>query len=309
MSSRKNRFAFFKGKIVPIDEARVGVMTAALNYGLGVFEGIRAYWCDRTEELYLFRLREHYERFLRNARVLLMDLPYTADRLCEITVELLRREGYETDTYVRPLAYKSSEVIGVKLHNLDCDVTIFAIPFGAYIDTPGGCRLHTSSWRRIDDNAIPARGKFVGAYVNSALAKTEAVSNGYDDALLLNADGHVAEASAANLFIVRGGALLTPPVTDNILEGIRRDTFMRLAEDRGIPCRERSIDRSEIYHAEEAFLCGTGVGIVPVIELDGRPIGSGKPGPIAAALAGLYDDVVRGREPRYEEWCLPVYGG
>ncbi|MFH1277858.1 MAG: branched-chain amino acid transaminase [Candidatus Eisenbacteria bacterium] len=308
MSSTKNRFAFFKGEIVPIEEARIGVMTAALNYGLGVFEGIRAYWCDRTEELYLFRLREHYERFLRNARVLLMDLPYSADRLSEITVDLIRREGYRTDTYIRPLAYKSSEVIGVKLHNLDCDATIFAIPFGAYIDKPGGCRLRTSSWRRIDDNAIPARGKFVGAYVNSALAKTDAVTSGYDDALLLNADGHVAEASAANLFIVREGALLTPPVTDNILEGIRRMTFMQLAADRGIPCRERSIDRSEIYHAEEAFLCGTGVGIVPVIELDDRPIGSGRPGPITVALVALYDDVVRGREPRYRDWCLPVYG-
>lgn len=307
--SKKNRYAFFRGGIVPIEEARVSVMTAGLNYGLGVFEGIRAYWCDRTGELYAFRLKEHFERFLRNTRLLLMDLPYTADQLCEATLELIRREEYRTDTYIRPLAYKSSEVIGVRLHDLDCDCSIFAIPFGAYIDRPNGCRLKTSSWRRIDDQMIPARGKIVGAYVNSALAKTEAVTSGYDDALMLSLDGHVSEASAANLFLVRGGTLLTPSVSDNILEGIRRRTFLAFAADLGIPARERSIDRSEVYQVDEAFLCGTGVGIVPVIEVDNRPIGDGVPGPITRRFAALYDDTVRGREPRYRHWCTPVYGG
>lgn len=305
--SAQNRFAFFKGKIVPLEEAKVGIMTSAFNYGTGVFEGIRGYWNGEEEQLYLFRLREHFERFLQNCWVLLIELPYTVEGLCEATLELLQREGFTTDVYIRPLAYKSSEEIGVRLHDLESDCAMFAIPFGEYLDRPGGARVMTSSWRRLDDNAIPPRNKITGAYVNSALAKTEAHLQGFDDALMLCQDGHVSEGSAANLFIVHDGALITPPVTENILEGITRATVLQLAKDLGIETVERPIDRSELYLADEAFLCGTAVGLVPIVEIDHRPIGGGTPGPISTRLKELYQAVVRGKEPRYRNWCTPVY--
>jgi len=277
-----------------------------LNYGTGIFEGIRGYWNGEEEQLYVFRLREHFERFLRNCRVLLIELPYTVEELCEATLELLQREGFRTDVYIRPLAYKSGEEIGVRLHDLESQCTIFALPFGEY-DKPGGARVMISSWRRLDDNAIPPRSKIIGAYVNSALAKTEAHLHGFDDALMLCQDGHVSEGSAANLFIVRDGTLITPPVTQEILEGITRATILQLAEDLGIETLERPIDRSELYVADEAFLCGTAVGLVPIIEVDHRQVGDGAPGPISTQLKKLYQAVVRGKELRYRRWCTPVY--
>ncbi|MCR4405006.1 MAG: branched-chain amino acid transaminase [Candidatus Acetothermia bacterium] len=305
--SEINRYAFFRGKIVPISEAKVSIMTSALNYGTGVFEGIRAYWNEEEEQLYIFRLREHFERFLRNCRLLLIDLPYTVEQLCALAVELLQREGFRRDVYIRPLAYKSSEVIGVRLHDLESGCAIFAVPFGEYIDRPGGARVMVSSWRRLSDNAIPPRNKITGAYVNSALAKSEAHLNGFDDALMLTEDGHLSEGSAANLFLVRDGRLITSPVSDEILEGITRATVLQFAQDLGIEALERRIDRSEIYVADEAFLCGTAVGIVPLIEVDRRPIGTGTPGRISTELRSLYQATVRGMEPRYRRWCTPVY--
>lgn len=302
-----NRYAFFKGKIVPLEEAKVGIMTSAFNYGTGIFEGIRAYWNEAEEELYLFRLGEHLERFLRNCQLLLIELPYAAEQLREVTIQLLQREGFRTDAYIRPLAYKSEEAVGVRLHNLESDCAIFAIPFGEYIDKPGGARVMVSSWRRLSDNSIPARNKITGAYVNSALAKTEAFLNGFDDALMLCEDGHISEASAANLFIVRRGALITPPLTEDILEGITRVTIMEVARDLGIETVERRIDRSELYLADEAFICGTAVGLVPIIEVDHRTIAGGKPGSISDELQRLYQASVRGEEPRYRKWCTPVY--
>lgn len=307
--STHNRYAFFGGKIVPLEEAKISVMTSAFNYGTGIFEGIRAFWNQEQEQLFVFRLREHFERFLVNCRFLLIEIPYAVDDLSEATLQLLRREGFRSDSYVRPLAYKSTLGVGVRLHDLESDCAIFAIPMGEYIDTPDGARLMVSSWRRLDDNAFPPRGKITGAYVNSALAKTEAFLNGFDDALMVCDDGHVSEASAANVFIVRDGVLLTPPVTDGILEGITRKTIFEFAEDLGIETLERPIDRSELYIAEEAFLCGTGVNVVPVVEVDHRRIGSGKPGPISTKVRSLYYASVKGEDPRYRGWCTAVYPG
>jgi branched-chain amino acid aminotransferase len=210
--------------------------------------------------------------------------------------------------YVRPIVYKSSETIGVRLHNLDADITIFGVPFGQYIDTEGGIRAQVSSWRRSDDNAIPARGKITGAYVNGALAKSEAQLNGFDEAIVLTSDGHVSEGSAENLFIVKDGVLITPPVTDNILEGITRRRLMELARDEfGATVVERSIDRTELYNADEVFLCGTGAQISPVIEIDRRAVGAGRPGPLTRDLSRTYFDAVRGRNPAYRDWLTPVY--
>ncbi|HET6744594.1 MAG TPA: branched-chain amino acid transaminase [Candidatus Limnocylindria bacterium] len=301
-------WAFFRGEIVPLRDARISVMTHAFNYGTAVFEGIRAYWNGDQGQLWALDLIQHYERLKASARFLMMDVPYTAEQLASQTVEVLRRDGLHEDVYVRPLIYKASETIGVRLHNLDADVVIFGIPFGQYIDTEGGIRAQVSTWRRTDDNAIPARGKITGAYVNGALAKSEAQLNGYDEAIVLTQDGHVSEGSAENLFVVKSGKLITPSVTDNILEGITRRRLMSVARERlEIPVEERQIDRTELYNADEVFLCGTGAQISPVVEVDRRAIGAGRPGPITRQLSDIYFDAVRGKVDAYRDWLTPVY--
>ncbi len=300
-------WAFFRGQLVPLRDANVSVMTHAFNYGTAVFEGIRAYWNAEQEQLYALDLIPHFTRLRKSASLLFMDVPYSAEELAETTLDLLRRDGLREDVYIRPLIYKSSEVIGVRLHNLDADTTIFAVPFGHYIDIEDGIRAQTSSWRRNDDNALPARGKVTGGYVNSALSKTEAQLNGYDEAIVLTHDGHVSEGSAENLFVVRDGRLLTPPVTDNILEGITRRAIMDLAADElSVECVERSIDRTELYAADEVFLTGTGYQIAPVVEVDGRPVGAGEMGPVAGRLQEMYFEAARGDNPEYGHWTVAV---
>src|SRR5437870_4871232 len=288
-------FAFLDGEFIPVRDAKVSVLTHAFNYGTGVFEGIRAYWNAEEGQLYGLHLKEHYQRLHRSCRIMRIGLPYTAEDLVGITLELLRKCGYREDAYVRPIAYKSSPLIGVRLHDLEDAFTVFAVPFGTYIDIDRGISCGVSSWRRTDDNAIPARSKITGSYVNAALAKTEAQLNGYDEAIVLTQDGHVSEGSAENLFLVRNGTLITPPVTDNILEGIVRRSLVQLAQDElGVEVVERSIDRTELYAADELFLCGTGAQISPVIDIDRRPIGAGKVGPITAKLSRLYFGAVKG---------------
>ncbi len=301
-------WAYFRGEYVPLRDANINVMTHGFNYGTAVFEGIRAYWNADEEQLFALELVPHYRRIQASARLLMMEIPQSPEELAEITLELLRRDGLREDVYVRPIVYKSSETIGVRLHNLDADITIFAVPFGQYIDTEGGIRAQVSSWRRVDDNAIPARGKITGAYINGALSKSEAQLNGFDEAIVLTADGHVSEGSAENLFMVKRRVLITPPVTDNILEGITRGRMIEIAGDElGIEVVERSIDRTELYGADEVFLCGTGAQISPVIEIDRRSIGSGRPGSITKDLSRIYFDAVRGRLPAYRSWLTPVF--
>ncbi len=298
---------YFNDEFVPLSEAKVGVMTHAFNYGTGCFEGIRAYWSPELNQLNVFRLREHLERFAHSRRVLMIDLEYTVDQLSEICVDLLRRNGFKTDVYVRPLAYKSSELIGVRLHNLTDAFVMFSVPFGDYVETSGGLSVGVSSWRRIDDNAAPARAKLTGIYVNSALAKSEAVLNGFDESIMLTDDGHVSEGSAENIFLVSNGRLVTPPPTDNILMGITRDTIMTIARNElGIETVERSIDRSELYGADEIFFCGTGAQVLPVIKVDHRPIGSGDIGETTQALVNTYMDIVHGKVSAYRDWLTPV---
>jgi len=304
----KPEYAFFRGAFVPIGEARLSIMAHVVNYGTGCFEGIRAYWNADDGQLYVFRLPDHYARLLRSCRILRIDLPYDVEELGEITAELLRKEEYREDVYIRPLAYKGSEGIGVRLHDLTDEFSLFALPFGKYIPQQDGASVCVSSWRRVSDDAIPARAKVTGAYINSALSKTEAHLSGFDEAIVLTADGHVSEGSAENLFLVRDGQLVTPPVTDDILEGITRATLMELArEELGISTVERRIDRTELYTANEAFFCGTGVELTPIAEIDRRPVGDGGVGPIAGRLRDLYLSVVRGQVPKYRQWCTPVY--
>ena len=297
---------YFEGEYVPMRDARVSVLTHAFMYGTAVFEGIRAYWNEEQGVLYGLKLREHMERIRRNAGMLLMtDLP-PVDELVRIVVETVRRNHFQTDVYVRPCFYKSGRSIGVKLHNLPHEFVVAALPFGNYIDTDAGVRLMTSSWRRNADDALPARGKIVGGYVNMAFQKSEAELNGFDEALVLTADGHASEASAANMFVVRDGILLTPPVNDDILEGVTRKAILELADAFGIPAEFRSIDRSEIYVADEMFLCGTGVQLSPVVELDHRPIGGGAIGPITRQISDAYFAAVRGKDSRFAHWLTPI---
>ena len=282
-------------------------MTHALHYGTGVFEGIRGNWNEEKGAIFIFRLREHFERLLRGCRLLMLDIPYSVDDLCEITVELVQRNRHQQDIYIRPLAYKSAELIAnLKLQELDSDFTLITVPFGNYLGSDA-LRCCTSSWRRVDDNMIPARLKISGIYVNSILAKTEATMAGFDEAIILNQDGHVCEGSGENIFVVSDGRLFTSSLEDNVLPGITRDTIIQIAQrELGLDVVERSIDRSELYLADEVFLTGTAAHLTPVVQLDNRNIADGKIGPISAKLQKLYFDIVVGRNPKYLHWCTAV---
>jgi branched-chain amino acid aminotransferase len=303
------KYAYFGDKIIPYSEAKVGLLTHGLNYGTGVFGGIRGYWNEEEKELFIFRPIDHFLRFLESTRLLRMELPQTCEDAVRILIELIHKEDLHEDIYVRPLAFYTDEVIGVRLHNVTPILTMSVLPFGRYLDKEEGAHVMFSSWRRIDDNMIPARGKICGSYVNSALAKSDANLSGFDEAIMLNQDGHIAEGSAENLFIMRKGKIVTPPVTDNILEGITRNTMMTLLRDElGMEVVERPIDKSEVYLAEEAFMVATGAQIVAITKIDHRKLGSGSMGPVTQKLRDLYFNVVRGKVPKYRQWCLPVYG-
>jgi branched-chain amino acid aminotransferase len=299
---------FMNGEFLPAERGVISVRTHAFAYGTGCFEGIRGYWNEKDQQVFLFRLREHYERFLKSCKILRMELSYTVDQLVEISAELVRQNDQHQDVYLRPVAYKGDQIIGVRLHDLHDEFLLTSEPMGNYVDI-GGLRCGVSSWRRIDDNALPARAKICGSYVNAAFAKTEALQNGFDEAIMLTHDGHVSEGSAENIFLIINGQLVTPSPTENILLGITRDTVIKLAaQELGIPTIERSIDRTELYIADEIFLCGTGAQIAPVVSVDHSPIGNGNTGPISQKLQDLYFDVVRGLGGSYsEQWCTPVY--
>lgn len=304
---------YHNGKFVRYGDAKVGLLTHGLNYGTGCFEGIRGYWNRSLEQLYIFRLQDHFERLRRSSNLLLVSLEETVAQLSAHTVELVRRNKLRQDVYIRPIVFKSAEEIGVRLHGVEHDISIVVLPHKPYLDASKGLRACVSSWHRIDDNTAPARAKLTGIYVGSALAKTDAVKSGFDEAIVMTAEGHVAEGSAENIFIVRDGVVITPPVTDNILEGITRLTVMELAAtELGLRVVERSIDRTELYQADEVFFTGTAVGVSPVVEVDHRKIGEGGIGKVSAALVQLYEDVVMGRLSQYQRWltsCFPVAGG
>jgi branched-chain amino acid aminotransferase len=300
-------YAFFHKQFMPLSKAKIGILTHALHYGTACFEGIRGNWDSKQERFCLFRIQDHYKRMLDGCRILNINLPYSVDRLCQLTRELVERSGYQEDVYIRPLAYKSSEAVGVRLHNLEDDFFIVVTTLPPYLDTENGVRCCVSSWRRVDDTMVPPRGKICGIYVNSALAKTEAWENGFDEAILLTQDGHVSEGSGENIFLVLGGKLITPPSSDNILMGITRDTVMKLAKNElGIDTIERQVDRSELYVAEEAFFTGTAANVAPILEIDHRPIGTGKIGKMTTKLQKLFAAVMLGRNPKYSDWYYLV---
>jgi branched-chain amino acid aminotransferase len=298
-------WCYHGGELVKLGDVRLSPATHALNYGTGVFEGIRAYWNEGKGTLQVLKLREHYERFEKSCRLLHIELEPSVDELCDLTLEILKRNAPREDTYIRPLAYKAAESVGVNLKG-GSELSIFTVPMGNYVELTG-LRCSVSSWRRTADNAIPARAKCTGSYVNTALAVDQAHRAGYDDAIFLTQTGFVSEASAANIFLVRKGGLITPPVTADILEGITRDAVMELAEkELGMPVDKRDVGRTELYVADEVFLTGTGFQIAPVVEIDDRPIGTGEMGPVAARLQELYFKAARGDWPEYADWTVAV---
>ena len=300
--------AFHKGEFMPLKQATIGVMTHAFHYGTSIFEGIRGNWNEEDENLYLFRLEEHYERLLAGCKIMRIDLPYSVSELSNITTDMVERSGYRQDIYVRPIAYKSEErVATLNLNHLEDGFTVFAIPFGAYLDIEAAARCCTSSWRRTQDSVIPPSIKIGGLYVNSILAKTEAVKNGFDEAILLNDRGQVSEGSGENLFLLKNGKLSTPSIADSVLPGITRATVIELAQNElGIEVVERSITRSELYLADEIFLTGTAAHLTAVGSIDNIDVGEGTMGPVTRQLQDMYFDVVRGKNSKYLHWCTPA---
>jgi branched-chain amino acid aminotransferase len=300
-------YAFFEGDIVPFGEANVSIGTHALQYGTGAFAGVRGYLDQDGKTINIFRLGEHAARLLRSARLLRMNLPYDADAISQILVDLVHKNAPTGDVYFRPFVYKSSVQLTPRLQGIDDQLAVYMMPMGDYLDTNRGQKAIVSSWTRISDNAIPSRGKITGAYINSSLAKDEAEEKGADEAIMLSAEGKVSEGSGCNLFIVRDGVLITPPISSDILEGITRRSLLTMAQDLGIPTEQRTIDRSELYIVDEAFFAGTGVQIARIDTIDGRQIGTPGEAPISRRLSKVFFDAVRGADDRYLEWITPVH--
>lgn len=299
-------FAFFEGKIIPVAEAKVSIMTNALQYGIGVFGGIRGYVSSDKKNVNIFRINDHYDRLLKSLNILNKSIKYDKEKLVGITLELARKNKPGTDCYFRPFAYATDYFISPDLHPLNIDFALYMVPLGEYLSVSRGLKLMVSNWVRINDNMIPSRAKITGGYINSSLAKGDAVRLGFDDVLMLTQDGHVAEGSGANFFLVRDNKLLTSPKYADTLEGITRRTIIELAHDLKIPVEERNIDRTEVYIADEAFLTGTGAQVAWVSEVDGRKIGDGKIGPLTGKIQKIFFDIVRGKEEKYSHWLTKI---
>jgi branched-chain amino acid aminotransferase len=300
-------YAYFQKNIVPLADAKIGIMTHAFNYGTGVFEGIRGNWNAEHETIYLFKIEEHLKRLRDSAKIVNIAISETDQELYDHIIDVVSRSEIREDQYIRPLAYKSSEILGVRVHNLEDDLLIFVAPFGPYLDSDAGIHVQTSSWRRVEDVSIPARAKGTGIYINSALAKTEANLNGFDEAIMLNMDGHVSEGSGENIVVIRNGKLITPSPSDNVLEGITLQTVLDLGQrELGLEVQARTIDRSELYVADEVFMTGTAAHVTPLLSVDRRQVGTGAIGPITAKLKQRYFDIIYGRVPEYAEWCTAV---
>ena len=289
------------------DKATIPVRTHAFLYGTGVFEGIRAYYNKEEDQMYAFRMKEHYERMLRSAKVMWMESPYTLEEYCQITKDLLNKNGYRQNAYIRPTLYKSSIKVGPSLDNNKDSFLLFTTPLNDYYDASKGLKVCVSNWRRNSDNAIPPSVKVTGAYANASLIKTDALFAGFDDAIVLNDAGQVTEGSAMNLCFVQNGKIVTTNTTDDILVGVTRNTVLEMAKYLGIPTVERAVDRSEIYVFDEVFCCGTGAQIMPITSIDHRTIGDGSTGEITRKIQKLYYDIVQGKVEEFKHWCTPIY--
>lgn len=302
-----NSYVVYNGKIVPESEVNISIRCKAFNYGLGCFEGIRAYWIEEDKQLYAFRLKEHYQRFLQSCKTLNIKLPYSVDELCSLTIDLLKKNNFKSTTYIRPIAYKGGEDIGPTLMDEDDRLVIYCQPLGSYTGKEE-LKVAITSWQRLEDNMLPPRTKATAAYLNSALASLEVKQNGFDEAIFLTSNGNICEGPGENLFIFKKGKLITPPPSDNILEGITRDTVMELAKNElNLEVVERSITRTELYASDEVFFSGTAMEVTPVIEVDNRVIGDGKAGDISKKIKELFFEITSSKNPKYSKYCTPVY--
>ena len=303
----RDGFIWKDGKLVPWREATTHVLTHTLHYGMGVFEGVRAYG-QPDGSVAIFRLKDHTQRLLNSAKIFLMDIPWTAEQLSDAQREVVRSNKLSGGCYIRPLAFYGSEKLGIAARGNTVHVAIAAWPWGAYLGADGlekGIRIKTSSFMRHHVNVTMCRAKAVGSYMNSILANQEATMNGYDEALLLDVNGYVAEGAGENLFMVKDGVLYEPMVTSGLM-GITRQSVIQLAADLGIPFREKLMTRDDIYLADEAFFTGTAAEVTPIHELDDRPIGAGTRGPITEKLQSAFFDVVNGKNSKYAHWLSRV---
>lgn len=298
------KYVWMDGRFVEWEKATVHVSVHALHYGTAVFEGIRAYM---GKNLYVFRLPEHLNRLMSSAKMLGLKSPYSVRELSDAIVELLRKNEFKTDLYIRPLLYVGRGSIGLDISKNEVNALIFAFPFPRYFEKPEGLKVCVSSWRRIDDDSSPPMAKVSGNYVNSVLATMEARRAGYDEAIFLDQKGYVSEGPGENIFLVRNGSLATPPLCASILEGITRNTVMELAREEGFKVEERMISRGELYLADELFFTGSAAEIMPIVEVDGRPVGEGKPGEITLRVRERFIKIVRGEDESHKEWLTPIY--
>jgi len=301
------KFAFLDGRIIPWEEANIPISTHALHYGTGCYEGIRGYWNEEKKRIFAFRGKDHYKRLHRSCKILFIKLEYSVQDLLSVTGRLILKNGFKEDVYIRPVAYKKLHpaIIGPTLNGVS-DGFFMIIFRKEVLKKPEGIHMGCSSWRRIKDTAIPPRGKICGTYVNTGLARTEAVLNGFDDAIFLTEEGFVSEGGTSNIVMIRDEILITPPPYMDILEGITLDSLLILAEDMGLTVSSRPIHRSELFGADEVFICGTASEIVPVTRIDHRSIGNGKPGTITNSIQDEFRKVVKGKNKKYLNWLDPL---
>ncbi len=300
-------YAYLHGSVVPIAQAQVSIMTNALQYGTAWFGGIRGYYNAQKKTVFVFRLDDHIKRFIQSSQIIGVDFNYTHDQLRKIILDLVKKNRPTTDVYLRPFAYASSTQLGPNFNKENIfEFALYMIPLGDYLPTDKGLKTGVSTWRRVADTMIPPRAKISGAYINSALARKEAADNGFDEAIFLTQEGYVCEGSAENIFMVKNGVLITPSHDSDILEGITRRTVIELARNPKIPVVERSVNRTELYTADELFFSGTGVQIAWIAEVDRRKICGGHQGPITKKLQTLFFNIVKGSNKKYSEWCTPI---
>ncbi len=300
--------AFLNGEFTELENAKISIVTHAFNYGTGVFEGIRGNWNDKKNQLYIYKLEEHINRILHSSKIMRLEPKYSKEKMIDVIIDLVKRNDYKEDIYIRPIVYKSSEIVGLRMHDLDDEFLVYIVPFGDYLDPSKGINCGTSSFRRIDDSMIPVRAKVTGLYVNNSMAKTEAYLNGYDEAIMLNMDGHVSEGTGENIAIIKGQTIISPAVSDNILEGITLETALQIAEkELNLNVERRTIDRSELYIADEVLMTGTAAHITPVVSIDKINIGNGQPGSITKTMQEKYFSIIKGEDDSYSSDLSKIY--
>ena len=307
MTTNTKDLSYFEGKIVPSAEANINIQTHAFQYGTAVFGGIRGYYNDQKKNLFMFRLGDHFHRLVNSAKMMQLQFNQTPDELVKITLDLIKQSNYKQNIYIRPIIYTSALQLSPRFHDVKTEIAIYILKLDDYLDTQNGLTTMVSTWQRFSDNQIPTLAKASGGYVNSALAKSEAVQNGMDEAIFLDSRGFVSEGSAENIFLVRNNEIATPSISSSILEGITRRSILKIASDLNLKIVERDVSRSELYIADEIFFSGTGVQVAWVKEVDRRKVGNGNIGVISKQLQSLFFQIVRGENSDYAHWLTPVY--